>query len=271
MSRMHHALALFVLLSAAAPRAEAQGESEEVSRPGEGEAAEATNAEEGPAAAAARHQARALELLTEAEVSEAIREFDLSIAIHPTPEARFNRAAALRRMGRLVEARQQLMSLRREIAEGRLSLAIEREQEELETELPSIMVRVPDADEAEIRIDGLLYGVGGGANSVATPVDPGTHVVDVREGQRAGRRELEVQRGEVARVDIDLDEILGQDPRIRRRRLGGALAAVVVVLGVAAVFIATQVQAAEPRMLFDEGVVPRVETLQATHMNGPRL
>ncbi|MFK8002729.1 MAG: hypothetical protein AB8H86_24305 [Polyangiales bacterium] len=212
-------------------------------------------------AEAARHQARALQLLTEAEVSEALRELDLSIALHPTPEARFNRAAALRRVGRLVEARQQLISLRSALDEGRLATAVEGELAELNAELPTIMVRVPDADEAEVRIDGLLYGIGGRGNWVATPLDPGSHVVDVREEQRAGRREIAIRRGEVARVELELDELLGQDPRLLRRRLGVTLAVVVVLLGVAAAVIATQVRAEEPRMLYDEGIVPRVETL----------
>ncbi|MBI2894836.1 MAG: hypothetical protein HYY06_14875 [Deltaproteobacteria bacterium] len=139
-------------------------------------------------------------LASEESWSEAADRFRRALSLRASPAIRYNLAVALEHIGKLVEASEQLRLAAREAPERDPA---RRPAEQL---LASIGPRIgrltvyveADLAGAEVLLDGrplaaALFGV-------ATPVDPGVHVVTVRRGAAERSREVEISEGGEARL-----------------------------------------------------------------------
>ena len=125
--------------------------------------------------------------------SEAAERFRRAHAIHATPALGYNLAAALARLGEVVEASELLRAvIQHEEAPRPLVEQAQELYDACVARIAQLTIRVTGSMEGvELRIDGSVLDQA--AVGVPMPVDPGTHVVDAtREGHVIAREESEL-------------------------------------------------------------------------------
>ncbi len=141
-------------------------------------------------------------LASQGRWEDAAERFRRSLDLRPTHAVRYNLAAALDRLGRLVEASELARTV---VREARPADPVRRLAENLlrsaSPRIGRLTIRVEgSARGAEVSVDG--RGVPTARLGVAGPVDPGPHVVAVRRGDREESRRVQVGEGEAVEVAL---------------------------------------------------------------------
>jgi hypothetical protein len=128
--------------------------------------------------------------------------FRRALALRPAPAIRYNLAAALAQLGRLVEAAEQL---RAAVREASLRDAARAPSEELlgeiEPRIGRLTIRLQgEGRGTQVTLDGRLVSLA--RIGVATPVDPGSHVIVVRQGNLDATRQVNLPDGGSAEVVV---------------------------------------------------------------------
>ncbi|MCB9617277.1 MAG: hypothetical protein H6722_33005 [Sandaracinus sp.] len=156
------------------------------------------------------------------------RHFARAYALSGVPAALFNRAVALRNLGREREARDAFDEVMRAGVDEPTRVQATRLRDEAAARVVTVVVVGLDATaEHEIEVDGERRG-DSGVRPLRLEVDPGTHVIELHlAGHRSHRWRGVVAAGEVVTVRAELE------PIAPRRRRGWIAAVVGVAVGAA--------------------------------------
>lgn len=135
---------------------------------------------------------------------EAVDRFERALALRPSVAIKYNLAAVLVSLGRLVEATELARAVLHEAPDTDPAYrAAETLLHQVESRLGRLTIRLaaPD-DDVEVVLDGQV--VSEARLGVATPVDPGRHVVVARRAGVETSRETNVPEGQAAEVVLPL-------------------------------------------------------------------
>lgn len=151
---------------------------------------------------ARRRFARGLELAQRGDFRAAAERFRQALAIREAPAVRFNLASALYETGEHVESFNQLIQvLSAEALDPEVRRRAEVLVERLNEHVATLSVTVGGERELRVKVDDQALPPARMGKRFA--VEPGTHRVEAfREGEPVSRRELEVEAGTRALVDM---------------------------------------------------------------------
>jgi len=134
----------------------------------------------------------------------AVDRFRRALALRPSPAIRFNLAASLVRVGRLVEASELARAVLREApARDPARAPAEALLREIEPKIVQLTIRLQaGAEDATVLLDGSPFAAA--RVGVATPVDPGPHTIVARRGLAETTRRVDLAPGSPAEVTLAL-------------------------------------------------------------------
>lgn len=182
---------------------------------GRGEAAP-SGRDEAARRAARPYAEKGFELFSSGEYAESLEQFRRAEARYHAPPHLLYMARALRRLGRLVEARGLYQRILDDRVDEAAPQAFHRAVVEARAEVGELVERIPTVvleisgtslDRATVVIDGRHYG----ALPETIPLDPGEHSIEVTApGAATEARSIELEPGETRRIPIALRPEAGE-------------------------------------------------------------
>lgn len=163
------------------------------------------------------------------EWSQAADRFERAIALRDSAVIAFNLATAYEHLGRLVEASERLNRVVRDThADARVVASANALLAEIRPRIGHLRITVSGArDSATYELDGRPLPLA--AIGVATPVDPGSHIVRaVRDGAELASSNVEVSSGADAAATLDVPAPPAVDPATAAHAANGSDSGVIL-------------------------------------------
>lgn len=160
----------------------------------------------------------AIEAADEGRWEDAAEGFQRALSLRASPQIAYNLAGALVELGRFVRATELLRQVGRDpTVDADVRQAAEARRAEILPRVARLTIRVETAGTSVVMLD--ERQVDSAALEVPLPVDPGAHVLELRQGSRAiARRRIELGEGEAREVVLsERDAESGETDAIEAR------------------------------------------------------